>query len=80
MTVYYSIVPFNMTFKDELLEKARGAHPNALLVCGRCGWSWLTTRDAKPDDYDYGTYVICQDENDCERRRRMRMKPEGSND
>lgn len=66
-------------FRD-LLEKARTANPHHLLVCGRCGWSWLTLADAKPDDYDYGTYVICSDEFECQRRVQMRMKPRGKND
>ncbi len=57
----------------ELVEQARGANRHGLLVCGSCGWSWLTTADADPDDLSE-TYVVCRDKGECVRRSGMRMR------
>lgn len=69
--VGYINVPIERLFKDEFLERARLRHPNGLLICGRCGWSWLTTETAV---YHWDDDVICADLSDCIRRSGMRMK------
>ncbi len=75
-TVGYVNVPFEKLFRVELLEKARDCHPNGLLVCNSCGWSWLTLEDAAIDISASGTGVECDDRNACARRSSMRMKSE----
>lgn len=64
----------DVLFRVEILEKIRAAHPNGLLVCEDCGWSWLTIETAAVSCYGSGTGVECLDRYECARRSGMRMK------
>lgn len=75
MTTYHAGF-YQDVFRVELLEKARSAHPQGLLVCEACGWSWLTIETAKIDpSLGSGFCVACANDADCFRRSSMNMKP-----
>ena len=59
--------------RKELLEEARKRHPQGLLVCSICGWSWLTMETAGISNFMTHFGPTCLDERDCLRRQNMRM-------
>ncbi len=75
MTTYYPGFAHDV-FREELLEKARAAHPHGLLICSICGWSWLTMETAKINPSLEGNFPVgCRDEFDCFRRQQVKMAP-----
>lgn len=66
-------VYLRISFRDEIVQRSRESHKHGLLVCARCGFAWLTEETAGADDMDF--VVICDDQNECFRRRRDRVGP-----
>jgi hypothetical protein len=64
--VYYRVGFWNDVHREELLDRAKEAHPHGLLVCARCRFVWLNKDTAK---VDLDGEVVCMEDRECFRRR-----------